>query len=51
MNKLLSRLAKGLAEYAGIIVLVLAFIGILFAAVSLLPPEPTPESVEMGALR
>lgn len=48
----LSRLARSLFEYGGIIAAVLVVIFLMFAAVSSsVPPEITPESVEMGALR
>lgn len=46
------KVPKVFAEYGGIIALVLVIIFLLFAAVtSSVPPEITPESVEMGALR
>ena len=51
MNLNLFGMPKKLFEYAGISALVLIFVAFLFAAVSSLPPEPTPESVEMGSLR
>lgn len=52
MNENLSRLARSLFEYGGIIAVVLIFFFLLFAAVhSSVPPEPTPESVEMGPPR
>lgn len=46
-----SRLANRLGEYALIIAVVVLILWGMFAAVSSLPPEPTPESVEMGSLR
>lgn len=43
---------KRLAQYGGIIAVVLVIMFLMFAAVtSSVPPEITPESVEMGAMR
>ena len=52
MNSDISRLIKNHGETAFIIAVVFAILCGLFVAVtSSVPPEPTPESVEMGALQ